>query len=69
MRVRRLQDMEDEGESPLHRELVSRIAGAALSVASLTTLSCAIRSRWLFCDVRFSDWGLPEFTRVVRRRL
>ena len=61
-----LQDMEDEGESPLHRELVPRIAGAALSVASLTTLSCAIAvSLAYFAMYGFSDWGLPEFTRVV----
>jgi phospholipid/cholesterol/gamma-HCH transport system permease protein len=61
-----LQDMEAEGESPLHRELVPRIAGAALSVASLTTLSCAI-AVWLayVAMYGFSEWGLPEFTRIV----
>src|SRR4029079_18526591 len=34
------------GERPLENELVPRIAGAALSVASLTTLACAI-AVWL----------------------
>ncbi len=61
-----LHDVESAGESPLHRELVPRIAGAALSVASLTTLSCAI-AVWLayVAMYGFSEWGLPEFTRVV----
>src|SRR5262249_55547117 len=37
-----LVDKEELGESPLQSELVPRIAGMALSVASLTTLACAI---------------------------
>lgn len=56
----------ESGESPLQRELVPRIAGAALSVASLTTLSCAI-AVWLayVATYGFSDAGLPEFERVI----
>lgn len=61
-----LTDMEESGESPLQGELVPRIAGAALSVASLTTLSCAI-AIWLayVATYGFSDAGLPEFERVI----
>lgn len=61
-----LQDMELAGESPLHRELVPRVAGAAVSVASLTTLSCAIAVSLAYVAMYgFSDWGVPEFTRIV----
>jgi len=51
---------------PLESELVPRIAGAALSVASLTTLACAI-AVWLAYVVTygFSDAGLPEFGQVI----
>jgi len=54
------------GERPLENELVPRIAGAALSVASLTTLACAI-AVWLayVATYGFSNAGLPEFERVV----
>jgi phospholipid/cholesterol/gamma-HCH transport system permease protein len=56
----------ESGESPLAAELVPRIAGAALSVASLTTLACAIAT-WLayVATYGFSDAGLPEFERVI----
>src|SRR4029079_2408669 len=37
-----LVEEQESGEHPFQNELVPRIAGAALSVASLTTLSCAI---------------------------
>lgn len=61
-----LADKGESGESALQGELVPRIAGAALSVASLTTLSCAI-AVWLtyVATYGFSDVGLPEFERVV----
>ena len=61
-----LVDKEELGDSPLQEELVPRIAGAALSVASLTTLSCAI-AVWLayVATYGFSDAGLPEFERVI----
>ena len=61
-----LADEQQSGEKPLENELVPRIAGAALSVASLTTLSCAV-AVWLayVATYGFSDAGLPEFERVV----
>ena len=63
-----LQDSEEAGQSPLHGELVPRIAGAALSVASLTTLSCALAT-WLgyVSMYGFSAWGLDEFSEVIAR--
>ena len=61
-----LDDAEEAGASPLHAELVPRIAGAAMSVLSLTTLGCAI-AVWLSYVVfyGFTPAGLPEFTRIV----
>lgn len=61
-----LVEEQESGESPLQNELVPRIAGAALSVASLTTLACAI-AVWLayVATYGFSDAGLPEFERVI----
>ena len=61
-----LDDAEEAGASPLHAELVPRIAGAALSVASLTTLGCAI-AVWLSYLVfyGFTAAGFEEFTRIV----
>ena len=62
-----LDDAEEAGASPLHAELVPRIAGAALSVASLTTLGCAIAvllSYIVFYG--FTPAGLGEFARIVR---
>jgi phospholipid/cholesterol/gamma-HCH transport system permease protein len=61
-----IEDLEEAGESPLHGEFVPRIAAAALSVASLTTLSCVL-ALWLAYVVLygFSPWGYVEYTRVV----
>ena len=61
-----IEDREDGGAGPLHGELVPRIVGAALSVASLTTLSCAL-AVWLayLAHYGFSERGLPEFTRII----
>jgi phospholipid/cholesterol/gamma-HCH transport system permease protein len=61
-----LDDAEEAGASPLHAELVPRIAGAAMSMASLTTLGCVI-GVWLAYVVfyGFTSAGLPEFTRIV----
>jgi phospholipid/cholesterol/gamma-HCH transport system permease protein len=61
-----LDDAEEAGASPLHAELVPRIAGAAMSMASLTTLGCVI-AVWLSYVVfyGFTPAGLPEFTRIV----
>jgi phospholipid/cholesterol/gamma-HCH transport system permease protein len=65
-----LQDAEEAGESPLHGELVPRIAGAALSVASLTTLSCALAVWLAYVSLYgFSAWGLDEFSEVDRARV
>ena len=61
-----IEDSAEAGENPLHRELVPRIAGAALSVASLTTLSCALAT-WLAYTAMygFSTLGEDEFSLVV----
>lgn len=61
-----LDDREEAEASPLHAELVPRIAGAALSVTALTTLGCLITT-WLTYAVfyGFTPAGLPEFTRIV----
>ena len=61
-----IEDREEAGASPLHAELVPRIAGAALSVASLTSLGCLI-AVWLSYLVfyGFSPAGLPEFSRIA----
>ena len=61
-----LDEREGGAAGPLQEELVPRVAGAALSVASLTTLSCAL-AVWLayLAMYGFSEWGLPEFTRIV----
>ena len=61
-----LQDMEEAGQSPLHRELVPRIAAAALSVASLTILSCVIAAVLAYVALYgLSPWGIAEYTRIV----
>ena len=61
-----LEDHEEAGASPLHAELVPRIAAAALSVFSLTTLSIAL-SMYLTYSLFFggSSAGFVVFTRVV----
>ena len=61
-----LDDAQEAGASPLHAELVPRIAGAALSVAALTSLGCLI-AVWLAYVVfyGFTSAGLDEFTRIV----
>jgi phospholipid/cholesterol/gamma-HCH transport system permease protein len=61
-----LEDHEESGASPLHGELVPRIAAAALSVLSLTTLSIALAlylTYALFYGTSVS--GFIVFTRVV----
>jgi phospholipid/cholesterol/gamma-HCH transport system permease protein len=61
-----LEDHEEAGASPLHAELVPRIAGAALSVFSLTTLSVALAlylTYALFYGTSVA--GFFVFTRVV----
>jgi phospholipid/cholesterol/gamma-HCH transport system permease protein len=60
-------ELEEAGAAnPLHAELVPRIAGAALSVASLTTLGCLVAvvlSYLVFYG--FNAAGTAEFTRIV----
>jgi phospholipid/cholesterol/gamma-HCH transport system permease protein len=61
-----LEDQAEAGASPLHAELVPRIAGAALSVFSLTTLSIALAlylTYALFYGTSVA--GFFVFTRIV----
>ena len=61
-----LEDREESGASPLHGELVPRIAAAALSVFALTTLSIGLAvylTYALFYGTSVS--GFHVFTRVV----
>jgi phospholipid/cholesterol/gamma-HCH transport system permease protein len=61
-----LEDREEAEASPLHVELVPRIAGAALAVASLTTLGCLIAMLLSYAMFYgFTSAGLEEFTRIV----
>lgn len=61
-----LEDREEAGASPLHGELVPRIAGAALGVASLTTIGCVV-TVWLAYATfyGFTSAGIAEFSRIV----
>ena len=60
-------ELDAEGASnPLHAELVPRIAGAALSVASLTTLGCVVAVVLTYLAYYgFNGAGAAEFTRIV----
>jgi phospholipid/cholesterol/gamma-HCH transport system permease protein len=60
-------DLEESGASnPLHAELVPRIAGAALSVGSLTTLGCLVAVVLSYLAFYgFNASGAAEFTRIV----
>src|SRR5258706_4018261 len=61
-----LDDAEEADTSPLHAELVPRIAGAALSVAALTSLGCLIAVVLAYVVFYgFTAAGLEEFTRIV----
>jgi len=52
--------------NPLHAELVPRIAGAALSVAALTTLGCVVAVMLTYVAYYgFNVAGATEFTRIV----
>ncbi|MGE5638805.1 MAG: ABC transporter permease [Clostridia bacterium] len=61
-----LRDEEEAGKSPLHAELVPRVAGSALGVAALTTLGCAV-TIWMAYTVfyGFRSVGLEEFSNIV----
>jgi phospholipid/cholesterol/gamma-HCH transport system permease protein len=61
-----LDDRQEAEASPLHAELVPRIAGAALAVGSLTTLGCLIAVWLSYAEFYgFTSAGLPEFSRIV----
>lgn len=61
-----IEDLAEAGESPLHGEFVPRIAAAAVSVFSLTTLSCALALLLAYAVFYgFSPWGFNEFSRIV----
>ncbi len=61
-----LEDSEEAGASPLHGELVPRIAAGALSVASLTTLGCALAMLLAYLVFYgFSPAGFAQYTRIV----
>jgi phospholipid/cholesterol/gamma-HCH transport system permease protein len=63
-----LEDKEEAGASPLHAELVPRIAGAALSVAALTSLGCVIAV--VLSYIEFYGWtpaGQQEFALIIAR--
>ncbi|HEY8070065.1 MAG TPA: ABC transporter permease [Burkholderiales bacterium] len=61
-----LEDTEEVAASPLHAELVPRIAGAALSVASLTTLGCLVAVWLAYVEFYgFTSAGQPEFSHIV----
>lgn len=61
-----LEDHHSHGESPLHAQLVPRIAAAALSVLSLTALSVALTMYIAYTSFfGGSNFGLAMFSRVV----
>ena len=61
-----LHDEEQAGKSPLHAELVPRVAGAALGVAALTTIGCAV-TLWVAYTVFFGfrSVGVAQFSNIV----
>ena len=61
-----LEDSTEMTASPLYSELVPRVAAAALSVFTLTTLACAVAVSLTYTVFfGFSDAGFVGFTRVV----
>lgn len=61
-----LQAMERANEHPLEREFVPRVVAAALSVITLTVLTCTIALALSYVAMYgFSPWGFEEFTRTV----
>src|SRR4051812_7334380 len=61
-----LADEEQAGKSALHAELVPRVAGAALGVAALTAIGCALTT-WLAYTVFYGlgSAGIAEFSNIV----
>ena len=61
-----LDAMREASVDPLEREFVPRVVAAALSVLSLTVLSCAIALALAYVvTYGFSPWGFDEFTRTI----
>jgi phospholipid/cholesterol/gamma-HCH transport system permease protein len=61
-----IEDSEEITATPLYLELVPRIVGAALSVFTLMTLSCALAGALTYTVFfGFTDAGFETFTRVV----
>lgn len=58
--------MRDARVDPMQREFVPRLVAAALSVVSLTVLSCAIALVLAYLVMYgFSPWGFEEYTRTI----
>ncbi len=61
-----IEALQAQGRDPLRREFVPRVAGAALSVFSLTVISCALLIALAYPAIYgFSPWGFDEFTLAV----
>jgi phospholipid/cholesterol/gamma-HCH transport system permease protein len=62
----RLDAMQAEGIDPLQREFVPRVAAAAISIVSLTVLSCAAALVLSYVvTYGFTPWGFDEYTWTV----
>jgi phospholipid/cholesterol/gamma-HCH transport system permease protein len=61
-----LRGEEEAGQNPLYAELVPRVAGAALGVAALTTIGCAV-TLWVAYTVFFGfrSVGVAQFSNIV----
>ncbi len=63
-----LDQMRAANLDPLEREFVPRIAGAAVSVVSLTILACAVVLAVAYLVMYgLSPWGFDEYTRTLAR--
>ncbi len=58
--------MQEEGEDPVVLEFVPRVAAAAVSVLSLTVVSCGVALVLAYYAMYgFSPWGAQEYTRTI----
>ena len=61
-----LETMREGRVDPMQREFVPRVVAAALSVLSLTILSCTIALLLAYLvTYGFSPWGFAEYTRTI----
>ena len=61
-----LEAMAARGEDPLARELVPRVAAAALSVVALTVVSCMVAFVLAYLAMYgLSPWGFPDYARAI----